>query len=286
MGNQACGPEPIEELKATCLDRNNATIRAAQARVPTLQQDSHLLHETWSKFEQDVAKGYIGQPQELDTVYLSEILLVDSFGVWEKHAGTSWKVRVINNFRYNAVNSYAWVPARMHYDNFTELMEAAKVLKSTVAGNLVLGKSDFKSAFKTLPTDGNQAWLSWCLVYNPSRGRHQVAPLKSQSFGSLGAVMAWYRTAMLIQKVLQDLFFLTTFVYVDDCFWVTLSYQGGNGPNAAWQACAFQYVVEELSGVEIRPHQNRGGGNDYAARVTDAYGTRGVDVAPEPRQGC
>ena len=155
---------------------------------------------------------------------------------------------MINNYRSNTINSYGWVPARIHYDDFTELMEAAKVLKRTATGNLLLGKSGFKSAFKTLPTDTKQAWLSWCLVYNPILKRHQVAPLKSQSFGSLGAVMAWCRTAMLIQKILQDLFFLTTFVYADDCFWVTPSFQGGDGPNAAWQASAFQYVVEALLG--------------------------------------
>ena len=71
--------------------------------------------------------------------------------------------------------------------------------------------------------------------------------------------MAWYRTAMLIQKFLQDLFFLTTFVYVDDCFWVTPSFQGGDGPNAAWQASAFQYVVEELLGWKLDPSKTEVG---------------------------
>ena len=249
------GPEPIDELRNRCLERNTATLKASQARLSGQHQDTQLLEATWAKFQQDVDKGYVGEPQELSSVNLSEILLVDSFGIWERHAGSEWKTRVINNYRSNHVNSYSWVPSRIKYDDFTELMEAAKVLKNQVCGNLLLGKSDFKSAFKTLPIDSNQAWLSWCLVYNPVLQRHQVAPLKSQSFGSVGAVMAWYRTAMVIQTILQSLFFVTVFVYVDDCFWVTPQFSG-DGPHAGWIALTFQYVVEELLGWKLDPSKS------------------------------
>ena len=58
--------------------------------------------------------------------------------------------------------------------------------------------------------------------------------------------MAWYRTAMLLQPILQELFELTTFVCVDDCFWMTPSRDLEENPGAAWQAQVFQYVVEYL----------------------------------------
>ena len=65
--------------------------------------------------------------------------------------------------------------------------------------------------------------------------------------------MAWHRAAMLIQCILQELFCVTTFVYVDDCFWVTPDFEGGEGANAAWQANVFQYVVEDLLGWRLDP---------------------------------
>ena len=178
------GPDPIQELKDTCRRTNSATIQAAKARTPGSAHDQQLVQETWAKFQQDVDRGYIGAPRELDTVDLEQVLLVDSFGVWEKHASSNWKVRVINNFRSNKVNSFAWLPSKIEYDKFTELMEATRVFKRYTDGKLTLGKSDFKSAFKTLSASGEQSWLSWCLVFNPEVGRHQVAPLLSQTFGS------------------------------------------------------------------------------------------------------
>ena len=170
-----------------------------------------------------------------------------------KHAASQWKVRVINNFRANKVNSLAWVPSKIEYDNFEEMVEAMRVLKRYVPGKLTMGKSGFKSAFKTLPAHADQAWHCCCIVYNPEVGKHQAAPLLSQSFGSLGAVMAWYRTAMLIQQIMQVLFRVTTFIYVDDCFWVCPESPERGGPDASWQACVFQYVVEDLLGWKLDP---------------------------------
>ena len=153
------GPEPIAQLKKHCGDKNHATIKAAEARAPHTEEDQLLAVETWKTFQQDVERGYAGAPQELDAVNLEEILLVDSFGVWERHSNSDWKVRVLNNFRANSVNDFAWLPAKMKYDVFSELMQAARVLKQRTRGDLLLGKSDFKSAYKTLTASTEQAWL-------------------------------------------------------------------------------------------------------------------------------
>ena len=134
-----------------------------------------------------------------------------------------------------------------------------RILQQYTQTGLSMGISDLKSAFKTLPASTEQAWLSWRLVYNPSLGRHQVAPLLSQSFGSLGAVMSWYRTVMLLQCILQNLFHITTMVYVDDCFWACPGNVHDGGPNAAWQSCVFQYVVEELLGWRLDPEKTEFG---------------------------
>ena len=102
-------------------------------------QDQDLVQKTWGKFQQDMSRGYIGELRALSTLDLSQVLLVDSFGVWERHAAPQCKVRVINNFKANKVNSFAWVPSKIEYDNFEEMVEATRVLKRYVPGKLTMG---------------------------------------------------------------------------------------------------------------------------------------------------
>ena len=94
-------------------------------------------------------KGYAGQPIKLSEIDLHNNLLVDTFGIYERHAGQDWKVRLINNFKKNTVNQYAWLPSKLSYDNFDQLQHAARTLKEWWDDALQLSKADFKSAFKT-----------------------------------------------------------------------------------------------------------------------------------------
>ena len=110
---------------------------------------------------QDQQRGFIGDFQDLDKVDLDACLLVDSFGVWEHHAGGERKVRVINNFTSDHVNAHAWMPSKMRYKSYDSLKEASSVLKASWPDVLHMGKADFKSVFKTLPTCANQQWLGW-----------------------------------------------------------------------------------------------------------------------------
>ena len=61
-------------------------------------------------------------PIDLEELDLSTIMLVDSFPIREQHAGSVPKVRVINNFKSNGVNDYAWTPSGLRYNGFTELL--------------------------------------------------------------------------------------------------------------------------------------------------------------------
>ena len=87
---------------------------------------------------------------------------------------------------------------KIRHNMFAELIEAVQVVKHGHTGGLLLGKADSRSALITFPTPKDQSWINWGLVYNPDKGRHQVVPFFTQTFGSLGAVMARFRTAMLL----------------------------------------------------------------------------------------
>ena len=155
------GPEPLEQLRAKCLKVNQNTLKLAHAKTPSSAEDWALAHAAWEKIQKDIAKGYAGKPVKVSDIDLQCNLLVDTFGIYERHAGQDWKIRLINNFRRNAVNDYAWLPSKMQYDNFDQLLHAARVIKNNWAHELHLGKADFKSAFKTLPPSADQEWLCW-----------------------------------------------------------------------------------------------------------------------------
>ena len=83
------GPAPLSEPQEMCGVRNQSTLKSAKARTPRTEEEVVLARETWSKLQQDIQKGFMGQPVELDQLDLNKVLLVDTFGVWEKHAGTA-----------------------------------------------------------------------------------------------------------------------------------------------------------------------------------------------------
>ena len=134
-------------------------------------------------------------PMELGDLDLTANLLTDTFGVWECCSTDAFKVRVIDNYKSNGANDYAWMPKRLQYCGFGELRETLAILHERWAGDLQLGKLDFQSAVKTLPAAEDQSWLCWALVFNCELSRSQVVPVQYQSFGSLGAVMALRRAA-------------------------------------------------------------------------------------------
>ena len=88
-------------------------------------------------------------------------------------------------------------------------------------------------------------------MYCPTERKHKVAHINSQSFGSLGAVAAWYRTARMVQHVMLSIFGYVIFVYVDDCFWVAPEFDQEGYPGVDTIANTFEYVVSELLGWRL-----------------------------------
>ena len=111
----------------------------AKRKIPVSMEDKVLAEAAWGKMKKDMANGYAGTPIPVQELDLEKNLLVDTFGIYEKHAGWDWKVRLINDFRRNTVNKFAWLPSKMRYDGFAQLSHAARVLKETWPEGLTLG---------------------------------------------------------------------------------------------------------------------------------------------------
>lgn len=252
-GRPAHGIIPdTQKLKCQCAQINAKTIKRARARIPEKPEDVRLAEATWEKILADTQKGRVGEPVGLDSIPLDEVLLVDTFGIWERHGSASQDtLRVINNFKANLANDYAYMSEKLAYDGFGQLKESCARFRSKCPNKLKMGKADFKSAFKTLPPAENQKWLCFSLVYNPVEKKLQVIQLFTQAFGSLGGVVAWYRTAKMIQCIMQELFGIVVFAYVDDFFWVVPDGPAACDNTANFVLDAFKQVVNGILGWEL-----------------------------------
>ena len=79
--------------------------------------------------------------------------------------------------------------------------------------------------------------------------------LFTQAFGSLGGVVAWYRTAKVIQTLLLDLFGIVVFCYVDDFFFVIPESPAGTTDSAKFVLNMFQRIVTGLLGWDLDPEK-------------------------------
>ena len=107
----------------------------------------------------------MGKPIDLEEFAMDAALLVDTFGVYERRgSSTEPSLRVINNFKANQSNEFAYMTEKLQYDSFGQLKSAMRRLKRISNSKLQLGKADFKSAFKTLPPSKDQEWLCYALI--------------------------------------------------------------------------------------------------------------------------
>ena len=255
------GPLPLQELRSRCAQINQSTLRRALKRFPQTASEVRIAGEVWRKTQKDIELGRAGTPMELHEVNLEDILLVEAFGILEQHGdATQSTVRGIHNFRANLVNECAFMPQKLRYDGFDQMLSALKLIArvSHDAGiqcDIHAGKADFKSAYKTLPAACSQEWLCWALVYNPDLDRLQVVPLWSQVFGSLGGVTAWFRTARAVQNIMLSVF---------GCPWLPVAARAcmlmmhfglpvAARTQAAWINSVFKRVVTEILGWDLDP---------------------------------
>ena len=70
--------------------------------------------------------------------------------------------------------------------------------------------------------------------------------------------MAWHRTAALIKNIMESVFELLVFSYVDDFFWVSVN-DPKSGVNAAWLQQVFRQVAQDLLGWKLDPAKDEAG---------------------------
>ncbi|CAK0825839.1 unnamed protein product [Prorocentrum cordatum] len=149
------------------------------------------------------------------------------------------------------------MPQTFRYDTHDHMFESLQHLAevSREAGlelDACMGKTDFRSAL--LPPAQEHLWMCWSLLFNPEAERYQAAALFSYTFGNLGTVAGWFRTAGALQQIVTTIFLLAVFFYVDDVFWAATRVILPNGRHQAqWIAEVFNEVVCAMFSWELDP---------------------------------
>ena len=121
------------------------TIKRAQARIPRTDHETKLAEATWDKIMKEQTKGQAGEPIDLEDFPLQEALLVDTFGIWERHgAADKDTLRIINDFKANQANEFAYMPEKLAYNGFGEAKETCTQYRKRCDRQLRMGKADFK----------------------------------------------------------------------------------------------------------------------------------------------
>lgn len=165
----------LTELWQQCEQINRKTVERMCVERPQIDEDRDLSYKVWEKTAEDVHCGRIGELVGIERFDLSSCLLCHRFAVWEAREN-GWRVRCIDNYFANKVNTYAVLPGQVYHDNLDHLVATLVWLARhfpNEVGHLYIIKTDFKATFKTLPVVASQRWLQWIAVLGPSRGEDQ-----------------------------------------------------------------------------------------------------------------
>ena len=139
----------------------------------------------------------------------------------------------------------------------------ARALATAGFLDLLLCKSEFKSAFRGCPIASRHLHLAVILV-SDELGNFYTSQQLAMPFGAVSAVYAWDRLGAALSAILLEVFDIPCSRYVDDLFWVDFkSFAHHAGPLAMRVISLFGFTLEidktpepstsqEVLGTEVR----------------------------------
>ena len=206
----------------------------------------------WNLSLKEAERGWISRPVPITTEVMQSLPLTPRFALVEEHGlDTEPKIRLIDDFKASGVNSLlasldTCVPQGL--DVFFSAISFFKLLDPNVELNTFT--EDFSHACKTVGLPIAQSKFA-TIVLAPPDGPPHVASLRTQPFGSARAPANWGRVATFIQHVLQRVFGVTAFVYVDDVFVVEPVDTIGSAREVLKTVC-------EVFGFRLAPGKSQG----------------------------
>ena len=113
---------------------------------------------------------------------------------------------------------------------------------------LVLFKTDFKSAYRCLPIRSSHRALANVILWHEDLGKLVMSTQFAMPFGSVAAVYAWDRLADALVHVLTSALRVPIIRYVDDLFGVCFAYEA---------ARLREYIIElvTMCGFAVEPEK-------------------------------
>ena len=129
------------------------------------------------------------------------------------------KMRIIDDFHESMLNDACSVHRRIRMGRIADLLLALAVLHLAWPSEpLVIGKSDFRGAYRNCPIFPGHlefAGLAFLdILGNPWRAHQWAMP-----FGAVSSVYAWDRLGAAMAQIIRSVLHLGTSRYVDDLFW-------------------------------------------------------------------
>ena len=141
------------------------------------------------------------------------------FGVTQHTSKGKLKLRSIDDFAESLVNHTTSVRRRISMAQVDELVSIihAHLLAHRNKRCKIL-KSDFRSAYRSVPILKEHLDASDVLVIDPDMGRILSGTQLAMPFGAVGAVYSWDWVSDGIVSIIRSLFLIPVLKYVDDLF--------------------------------------------------------------------
>ena len=102
---------------------NAKALRAAEARHPETEDERELASAIWAKVQKDARARKTEPRREVHEADLDNVLLVESFRIWEGRGCPGRKARETRNVRKDNVNECAWMPQKFVCDALDHVRE-------------------------------------------------------------------------------------------------------------------------------------------------------------------
>ena len=191
------------------IDEWRKRISNINKRVLRSMQPSELDEGVWKKTEEEIDRGFLGQPVDLEEIDLSKVCLIPRFGVEQGE-----KIRCIDDCKRNWVNKTygTWERLLTHgVDTAASVLSETGRYADRVKGYTV----DEWSAYRQRSLCKEEQDSFYIVVYGPD-GKLKAMKAMSCLFGASSMVLDFNRTPELICRFAQQEFGVAVHHFFDD----------------------------------------------------------------------
>ena len=206
-----------EDIESMAQKITDEAIRSFHSRKT--KEDLEIEQEIFQQTKEEIQKGRITKPTK--SPRFPRKPKTRRFGVKQISSKGKHKIRCIDDFLRSQINALCEVDGSLRMGKIADLIEVARELAAAFPDeDLVIFKTDFRSAYRCCPIDPQDQEFSEFVFQNPETGEIEFAIHKAMPFGAIAAVYGWDRLAHAITYLIRKILITPAIRYVDDLFGV------------------------------------------------------------------